>query len=281
MIKILGIAHPQNVESIDIDREKIRDLLLESSAVFLECAENNVVDELEFVYNKSSMGKELPESIIRLIRSPFLNALKGIRKSVYLERSPFRFGDFSDLERLYQDAFVKYASGMPDKSFKSISKFILKLVNECEKRDAVVVSQLANLQDRYNNENILVLFGQGHIKFLSTELQKLGYNTEVVAFPSLMQGFLDDAFYSQRYDKKFNKDAIVKIMPESMLEAYLCDLLAYPYIESRKIAHNAASRLDYLSSSNLSKYLGRYTSSIEEVEVILASRMEDLGHLKI
>jgi len=263
-----GITIYPNVHSTDEDFSSaaFKELVAGSDVLFIEQGVSDGVEEQERIFNTVSRDGAAVEDNSEWKESSeaLYSVLRGCKKKIYMEHSPFTKADVEFMNSKVVVSMSEYMRGEPEKSFDTILGFFDEYAKFNHIRESTMVRQLARLQRNNPEQGMLAVLGMKHMEPVVSGLLKNGCRAEKTEREAIVQGVTNDMIDACYQGRTPDALGISRAVPENMMMSYRANILHQNSRQCVPAVRRAAERLDYESSCELSKELGRRKLLSEE-----------------
>lgn len=276
-ITIFSAVSPQDT------LDNLPELWKDSDIVLMERIINDGLEELEEVAAGLSVG------VIKNVKVILFGATVGLQsgsldlnKRIYSERSPYSKAQFDEVEQQVEVTQHSYLIGEPDDSFEQMRARLKLHSSMYRESDKSLANQLMAIRTRFPDKRILACMSSHRASYIANVLKKEKYDATIVGFPD-PPSHISEGFHLY-YEGKFPNDTLIaRAVPELILYNYLREVLAENKNEAVAKSYNATKRMSIRDSRQLSRYTGRHSEGLLKsgAMMVMTSRLEDLGHIKI
>ena len=262
-----------NVHSTDEDFSSaaFKELVAGTDVIFIEQGASDGVEEQERIFNTVSRdGAAIEDNSEWKESSEALNSvLRGCNKKIYMEHSPFTKADIECINANIPASMSEYMRGEPEKSFETMMGFFKVYARFNLIRESAMVRQLTRLQRNNPEQGVLAVLGMKHLKPVASGLLKNGCRVERIEKEPIVQGVTNDMIDICYAGGTPDALGTSRAVPENMMMSYRANILHQNSRQCVPAVRRAAERLDYGSSCELSKELGRRRLLSEEDKMYL------------
>ncbi len=274
--KKITIYPIEHLTGDDFTNGLFKELVARYDAIFIEKASSDDTDEMERMFNLMSLdGKNRPDwRTDDLAGEAMISVLRGCKKRIYFEHSVFSSEDIRTVLGLDDMSAGEYANGEPEKSFRTVREYYRAFGSMQRVRDGRIVGQLIRLQQDGEN-GVMVVIGGGHRENIAARLRGNGCKVDVLRNYEIPRTITND-MEASCYEGRVPDDlGAARVIPEGMMIRYMLGPLQMHPRRAAPAARRAVEKLDYGSSCELSRELGRRRLLSEEDKAYLVC--EKLG----